>query len=178
MRVFALLFAIVAAGLAPDRIAGHYVLQGVHEVGSELLLEPDGQFEYMLAYGAADYFATGKWRLKDDTVILDSKVTDAPPFRLLSSAAKRSPVVRVWIKGKNGSPVPNLDVVLKTPSGDTTARTDQDRAAIFLTGRSPKSVMIQVRVYNLNAGPYPLNPAHNDFGFEINGGRSRQCRSG
>src|SRR6266567_5418545 len=111
----------------------------------------------------------GSGGFKDDTVILDSKVTDAPPFRLLSSAAKRSPVVRVWIKGKNGSPVPNLDVVLKTTSGETTARTDQDGAAVFPAGGSPKSVMIQVRVYNLNAGPYPLNPAHNDFVFEING---------
>jgi len=25
-----------------------------------------------------------------------------------------------------------------------------------------------VRVYNLNAGLYPLNPAHNNFVFEIN----------
>ena len=60
MKVFALFIAIMAAGLSPDRIAGHYVLEGVHEVGSELLLKPDGQFEYMLAYGAADYMATGK----------------------------------------------------------------------------------------------------------------------
>ena len=40
-------------------LAGHYVLSGVMEVGSELLLEPGGTFQYMLAYGAADYSANG-----------------------------------------------------------------------------------------------------------------------
>ena len=54
----------------------------------------------MLAYGAADYSATGKWRVKDDTVILDSKIPEGAPFRMLTSSAQRSPVVRVWVKGK------------------------------------------------------------------------------
>ena len=39
--------------------AGHYVLRGVMEVGSELLLKPDGTFEFALAYGATDYYAKG-----------------------------------------------------------------------------------------------------------------------
>ena len=30
-------------------------------MGSQLLLKPAGTFEYMLAYGAADYGAPGKW---------------------------------------------------------------------------------------------------------------------
>jgi hypothetical protein len=52
-----------AAGCAPaDRsLAGHYYLQGVMEVGSELLLKADGRFEYMLAYGALDELASGCW---------------------------------------------------------------------------------------------------------------------
>ena len=39
--------------------AGHYYLTGVHEVGSELVLLPDGRFHYFLAYGAYDEYATG-----------------------------------------------------------------------------------------------------------------------
>ena len=53
---FALLVLLSLSAGAQDP-AGHYVLQGVIEVGSELLLKPDGTFEYMLAYGAADYWA-------------------------------------------------------------------------------------------------------------------------
>ena len=41
--------------------AGHYYLQGVMEVGSELLLEPNGKFKWYLAVGALDQYAEGTW---------------------------------------------------------------------------------------------------------------------
>src|SRR5712692_8023800 len=62
MKTLVALLTLAGTGAFADELAGHYVLYGVHEVGSELLLKPDGTFEYMLAYGAADYSATGKWR--------------------------------------------------------------------------------------------------------------------
>src|SRR5207244_82784 len=43
---FLTMLAAAAALQAADPI-GHYVLQGVREVGSELLLKPDGGFEFM-----------------------------------------------------------------------------------------------------------------------------------
>ena len=61
--------------------AGHYVLQGVMEVGSELMLKPDGTFEYMLAYGAADYWAKGTWKQEGKAVILHSNGKEEAPFR-------------------------------------------------------------------------------------------------
>jgi hypothetical protein len=56
-------FAGRAADCAPGdpALAGHYYMHGVMEVGSELLLKPDGRFEYMLAYGALDELASGCW---------------------------------------------------------------------------------------------------------------------
>lgn len=41
--------------------SGHYYLNGVMEVGSELLLQSDGKFKWMLAYGALDQYAEGTW---------------------------------------------------------------------------------------------------------------------
>src|SRR6266851_4048786 len=79
--------------------------------------------------------------------------------RFVCCRARRSG--RLWA-------VPNLDVVLKTMSGEATARTDQDGAAVFPAGGSPKSVMIQVQVYNLKRRAVSPEPAHNDFVFEIN----------
>jgi hypothetical protein len=46
--------ASAACARTDPSLAGHYYLQGVMEVGSELLLKADGRFEYMLAYGALD----------------------------------------------------------------------------------------------------------------------------
>ncbi|HEY8162949.1 MAG TPA: hypothetical protein VIF34_11890 [Methylocystis sp.] len=53
---------------ADASLAGHYYLRGVMEVGSELLLHADGRFEYMLAYGALDEYATGCWSREGQTV--------------------------------------------------------------------------------------------------------------
>ena len=41
--------------------SGHYYLHGVMEVGSELLLQPDGKFQWMIAVGALDQYAEGTW---------------------------------------------------------------------------------------------------------------------
>ena len=37
---------------ADEAWSGHYYLNGVMEVGSELLLQPNGKFQWMLAVGA------------------------------------------------------------------------------------------------------------------------------
>lgn len=55
--------------------SGHYYLNGVMEVGSELLLQPDGKFQWMLAVGALDQYAEGTWWKNGDCIGLkpDSK---------------------------------------------------------------------------------------------------------
>lgn len=66
----------LAAGLATAqacspgdaKLAGHYYLNGVMEVGSELLLKPNGSFEFMLAYGANDQYGKGCWVKRGSTV--------------------------------------------------------------------------------------------------------------
>jgi len=50
------------------RLAGHYYLNGVMEVGSELLLKKNGSFEFALAYGANDQYGKGCWVRKGSTV--------------------------------------------------------------------------------------------------------------
>ena len=57
---------------------GHYVLSGQMEVGSQLLLQPDGQFEFMLAYGAVDQYGSGCWSVADNTLALRVKGRKIP----------------------------------------------------------------------------------------------------
>src|SRR5260370_38287885 len=85
-----------------EDLAGHYVLQGVMEVGSELLLKSDGSFEYMLAYGAADYWAKGTWRHKDDSVVLTSADWKEAAFRFLRSETGKPGKICVCVLGKDG----------------------------------------------------------------------------
>jgi hypothetical protein len=83
------LIALLALTARGQDLAGRYILQGVMEVGSELLLKPDGSFEYMLAYGAADYWAKGTWRYENNSVILNrrpSGCSEARPANPAGSA--------------------------------------------------------------------------------------------
>ena len=48
------------------------------EVGSELLLKPDGSFEFMLAYGALDQYGKGCWRVEGNRVLVIPAGRSAP----------------------------------------------------------------------------------------------------
>ena len=78
---------------------------GEREVGSELLLRADGTFEYLLAYGAADYSAPRKWRSDSGAVILTTAGKEQPPLRLLSSSSTRDAAIRIRVKTPNGSAI-------------------------------------------------------------------------
>jgi hypothetical protein len=79
-----------AADQAPSSLPGHYYLQGVMEVGSELLLKKDGKFEWMLSYGNTDQQASGDWRVAGDTVTLVAgNGGKEPQFRAFEEAEMR-----------------------------------------------------------------------------------------
>jgi ankyrin repeat protein len=71
------------------KLAGHYYLKGVREVGSEIILRPDGHFEYMLAYGSVDELARGDWVVRNGVVILRTPLPDTAnqwiPYKLVSA---------------------------------------------------------------------------------------------
>jgi hypothetical protein len=161
-----LLLAVPAFAQDPS---GHYVLRGVMEVGSELMLKPDGTFEYMLAYGAADYWAKGTWKHEGNAVILHSDAKEEPPFRLTKGEVGKPGRIRVWVIGKNGRGVANIHVGVSAGKEHLEATTDSDGAAVFPDTAKPTAVYFEVRVYSLEAGPYDVNPAERDFYFEING---------
>jgi len=149
-------------------MSGHYVAH-VMEVGTELLLRPDGTFEFAFAYGAADYYAKGTWRSEGGAVFLTTEGKDEPPFRLARSETTKTPGIRVWILGPHAEPVPDIDVMIETPAGKAVARTNDKGAAEFTGKTGASSVLIHVDVYQLEAGPFPVDSARNDFYFEING---------
>jgi len=72
LLAFPWISATRAADCAPAdaTLAGHYYLSGVMEVGSELRLQPNGRFNYMLAYGALDELASGCWSREGGSVTL------------------------------------------------------------------------------------------------------------
>jgi hypothetical protein len=169
MFLLLLICAVVSLPATAQDVSGHYVLHGVMEVGSELMLKPDGTFEYMLAYGAADYWAKGTWRKEGDAVILHSTGKEGQPFKLLRSEAGKPGRIKIWVLGQNGKGVPNIHVALAAGDQKLEASTDSDGVAVFPDAKNAHAVFFQVRVYQVEAGPFEIDPAKKDFFFEING---------
>ena len=163
------LMALAMPDARGEDVAGHYILRGVMEVGSELLLKSDGSFEYALAYGAADYWAKGTWRHEDNRVVLNSAGTKKAPFRFLRSEAGLSGKICVWVLGKDGHGVENIQVALQTADQHLEATTTSDGAALFPGVANARAVAFEVPVYSIKAGPFEIRPPDNDFYFEING---------
>jgi hypothetical protein len=71
-------------GTIPAKLAGHYYLSGVRETASELMLKPDGSYEYLISYGAMDQFSQGTWQQIGDAVVLThmQTLTGGPLFKL------------------------------------------------------------------------------------------------
>lgn len=76
---------LVASG--PSRAehgpAGHYRASEGPDLASELLIRPDGHFEYVLYYGALDEHAEGHWTRADTRIVL---FTDPKPVPAIFSA--------------------------------------------------------------------------------------------
>ncbi len=56
-------------------LAGHYYLQGVMEMGSELLLRSDGSFEAVMSFGSVDGYAKGNWLQAGQRLTLHRQVS-------------------------------------------------------------------------------------------------------
>lgn len=160
---------LAPSGLLAEDIGGRYVLQNSMEIVSELLLLPNHTFEYVLSAGAADYYAKGAWQVDGDSVVLNTTLSPALPFKLLRSEATQDPGVHVWVKSPNGEPAVDIDVMLQQSRGPNQTKTNDRGEAVFVGARAPLSVMLFVKMYGAQGGPFPVNSTDNTFYFEING---------
>ncbi|MCL1634586.1 hypothetical protein M2650_08080 [Luteimonas sp. SX5] len=80
-----------SGGRVDPALVGHYYLNGVMETGSEMLLNADGRFQWMMVYGALDQTAQGRWHRIGDRVVLQSDpVAKTPEFRPFTDAEMQS----------------------------------------------------------------------------------------
>ena len=137
-----------------SRLAGHYYLSGMTEVGSELLLKESGQFEWALMYGAQDMVARGQWQRQGDIVVLSTAGPAKGEFRPFEEDElnlKKEPKAGNWVaivgvprtgpiegievqfvaaSGKQASAVSaaNGDAIVSMPAGERWVRAGLRRA--------------------------------------------------
>jgi hypothetical protein len=156
--VVSLLLAATAVSAAPP--AGHYRLVGVHDAASELILYPDGRFEYALAYGALDEQAQGRWTSDDKTVHLTT-VPKPKPAVFTAGPAERNAGAPFSIKvtAPDGRGLAGVDFQLNFDSGDPVESYTQEYGWNLdpADKRTPRSVRFAVPMSGLVSQTLPID---------------------
>ena len=160
--------AALGWGLDVPTVSGHYYLEGGHEVGSELLLMPDGHFQYFLAYGAYDENATGEWRVDGDLIILNTSGGYTPPrFTLKHSAIKPEQPLTILVKDKSERGIPGIDVLVDY--GGTKSETGSTQYYGWQAPRTnsdPKAIGLGIRIYDVQPQWFKVaGKSHNHYVF-------------
>jgi hypothetical protein len=139
-------------------LAGRYD-GGQMEVGAELLLKPDGHFEYGLAYGAMDEEAKGTWEVKDGAVFLTTVPAVVPP-RFVVESDVPEPRGGLWIKISNGPVMQGarqrVYLIYGPNEQPDMAEIADDGHVPLQAGRRPTAIIPEIPVYPIMNKPIPL----------------------
>ncbi|MDZ7630175.1 MAG: hypothetical protein U5K74_02155 [Gemmatimonadaceae bacterium] len=154
-------------------LAGRYFLQGVREVGSELLLRPDGTFAFVLSYGALDETGAGSWRIENGDVILQSEgAARAPSVKLVRATGTATDSLHILVVDTAGRPLSGITIdASRKKSSRITAQSMRDGYTLrFERGMPPTELGIGVDMVDFRV-PFLLGaPVHAAYRFVFDRG--------
>ena len=164
MRTLLLAAALVAtSATAQDSpFVGEYGLAEGPDVGGGLLIRNDGRFQYMLAAGALDEQAEGRWEVRGEMVCLTTDPKPVPP------AMEKGPLLEVegavptlLVTWPNGKGIPGVDFTIGFDSGDPA----EDYTQLYGwtmpedDKRTPRWIEVREPIYDITAPRYELTEA-------------------
>lgn len=99
--IFLIVIYVNCGIYAQPKIEGEYYLRGVMEVASGFLLKPDSTFQFFFSYGALDREGSGRWRVKNSQIILNSRPKPSADFALIKSKIVDNDFTTIKIIGDN-----------------------------------------------------------------------------
>lgn len=165
IRTPLLLLAALAAAPAAGKErspAGHYRLVGEQDVASQLLLRPDGRFQYFLNSGALDEQAEGRWSAGDGTVTLVTEPKPVPP-RFAPAAPGRAEGTRLSVKvvSPGGDGIAGVDLRIGFDEGPPVeGYTQEDGWSLPADEqRAPRWMELGVPMHGLASPRFPIDLA-------------------
>lgn len=154
----AALLAAPAAAQTP--VEGVYQSE-VMEVGSQLVLSPDGRFLWLFSTGALDVAAEGRWtRETEGSIRLDSDPAPvAPRFELVGRSRDAQPGVAVRLACDSRQAAQFLDVTVEYADGSRSE--DHFAGAEYRTDGSRPVAAVQIGSgpFDLMSERFPVNAA-------------------
>jgi hypothetical protein len=151
---------------AQKNIAGEYSLTGVMETASGLQLNKDSTFNFYFSYGALDRYGSGKWRLEDSNIILDSKPYPGKDFKLTKSSSEKNKFITLKIDDKNKNLFSLVYCLVKRPGGDTILNADEN--GIFIVKDAIDSIHLLSELCSERITSFPVTrQLYNSYTFEF-----------
>ncbi|MDR6832155.1 MULTISPECIES: hypothetical protein [unclassified Sphingopyxis] len=160
--LFAFALAAVPATAQDSPFVGEYSLAEGPDVGGGLLIRNDGRFQYMLAAGALDERAEGRWEARGDQVCLSTDPKPVPP------TMEKGPLVEVdgavptlLVTWPNGRGIPGVDFTIGFDRGDPIADYTQTYGWTMPEDdqRTPRWIEVREAIYNITAPRFDLTEA-------------------
>lgn len=152
--------ASTAASGAPP--AQRYRLVGQPDVASELILHPDGRFQYFLAAGALDEHAEGRWT-RDGKIIRLTTMPRPRPAAFSAGSAGLDPGAPFTVKvtWPDGRGIAGVDLPITFDRGDPAEGYTQEYGWSIdpAETRTPRTIMFAVQMHGLRSQPFPVDPA-------------------
>lgn len=170
MRAVAFLILMLSGGVAAAQSpVGRYRLVGEHDVASQLEIRADGGFSYMLAAGALDEQAKGRWTSDGKVVRLTTMPKPKPPeFSAGSVSHSDEGPFRLKVNAPNGRGIAGVDLRIGFDKGDPIESYTQEYGWSLPAGeaRSPRWVELGLAMYNVGWTRFAIDTAKgNDLVF-------------
>ncbi len=154
-----LLAAAPAAGASS--VAGLYEIRQM-EMGGGLELTDDGRFRYALDYGAALEQGEGRWKAKDNRILLTSDpMPKAPSFEVVKD--EPAPAGQLWLELASpgfGDFTTNLEAIITYKDGRREEIRDDGDGHMPVDASTVTAVQPVVPIYGDVTAAIPLSPNH------------------
>ncbi|MEA3000671.1 MAG: hypothetical protein QOK17_2504 [Sphingomonadales bacterium] len=155
---------LVAAAPAHHRAApgpaGHYRLAGGPDVASEILLRPDGRFQFFLMEGALDEQAQGRWTAQGSRIKLVTLPKPVPPVFSAGPATRTAETpLKLRVTWPDGRGIATIDLRVGFDSGDPVeSYTQEDGWSLDpAEKRVPRWVELGLQMYGIGYIRFPID---------------------
>ena len=163
MRALACLAAaclFAGPALAGDAAIGRYRAAEGPDVASELIIKPDGHFEYALAAGALDLQAKGRWVRNGDHVELFTEPKPVPPvFATATNGTTREEALTVLVSWPDGSGIAGINLLIGFAQGEPVDGYTQDYGWSLPAEekRMPQWIELSLPMFGLVSPHFPID---------------------
>jgi len=163
-----------------NTIAGEYSLSGVMETASGIQLNEDSTFQFYFTYGALDRYGSGKWNIKNDSIVFNSKPFPGKDFRIVDSGLIKNNFTTIKIKNTNTALYRFVYCFFKTSSGDALLNADSNGTIVLPNKTDTLNLLFELSAeristflvnnsrynsYTFNFEPWALEVSFKRFGL-------------